>query len=345
MGRNERLNNNKVLIIAEIGVNHNGDLNLAKKIVDSIADTDVDVIKFQTVVPELLMVPNAPKAEYQIENDDSETAFEMISNLVLSNDEFMILKEYVENKGKLFLSTAFDHGSLAFLSSLGLTLFKIPSGEITNLPYLRDVARRAKNIILSTGMATFDEVEAAVNAIVFEGFDKSEITILQCNTAYPTPIENANLAAMVQMGKSLEVSVGFSDHTLGMTAAIAAVALGAVVVEKHVTLDNKLPGPDHQASMEPEDFADYVTEIRNVSAAIGISKKSPTLSEIHNTHLARRGLYAAVDIPEGKTITQQDLIALRPESEVSPMQIDSVIGKKSKVNLKQNTPISWEAIV
>lgn len=339
------MDHNKVLIIAEIGVNHNGDVNLAKRIVDAVIDTDVDIIKFQTVVPELLMVPNAPMAAYQLDNDKSDSAFEMISNLALSADDFIELKKYIEDRGKIFLSTAFDHGSLEFLSRLGLSLFKIPSGEITNLPYLRDVASRAEKIILSTGMATFKEVEAAVNSILDRGFKRENLTVLQCNTAYPTPIESSNLAAMVQMGTALDVSFGFSDHTSGYTAALAAVALGASVIEKHVTLDKGLPGPDHLASMEPSDFSEYVKEIRNVTAALGSNEKLPTSSELVNKAIARRGLYAAVDIPAGKIITEDDVIALRPENQISPMEIDLVIGTKAKQTLQKYAEISWENLI
>ena len=336
---------NRVLIIAEVGVNHNGDLNLAKQIVDSIAHTDVDVIKFQTVVPELLMVPTTPKAQYQQETTGTEeSAFEMISSLQFSYDEFVELKKYVEATGKRFLSTAFDHPSLAFLSELGLSLFKIPSGEITNLPYLRDVAGRADDIILSTGMSELSEVDAAVSAITATGFPRDRITVLQCNTAYPTPLSDTNLRAMVAMGEALDIATGFSDHTEGFSASVAAVALGATVIEKHVTVDKTLPGPDQHASMEPEEFAVMVSTIRDIEQTLGSPKKTVSASERVNIPIARRGLYAAREIPAGAVLTPDDVIALRPEAAISPMDVDRVIGQTATHGFSQHEPISFDAL-
>lgn len=336
---------NRVLIIAEVGVNHNGDLQLAKKIVDSIANTDIDIIKFQTAVPELLMVETTPKASYQQEATGSEqTAFEMIEKLQFAYDELIDLKKYVEATGKQFLSTAFDHESLAFLSDIGIKLFKIPSGEITNLPYLRDVAKRADDIILSTGMCELNEVEAAVTAIVDSGFPKNRITVLQCNTAYPTPLEDTNLRAMISLSENLQVAVGYSDHTEGVAASLAAVALGATVIEKHVTLDKSLDGPDHLASMEPGEFAFLVKTIREVEQTLGSSKKSVSDSEKPNIAIARRGLYAARRIGAGQTITEEDVIALRPEAIISPMQIDEVVGKRSPKSFAPNEPLTSDVL-
>lgn len=335
----------RVLVIAEIGVNHNGDLDLAKQIIDSISEVDVDVIKFQTVVPELLMVPSTPKAAYQKDNTgNDETAYEMISGLQFSFEEFVELKQYVEAKGKVFLSTAFDHGSLAFLSDLGISLFKIPSGEITNLPYLRDVAERATDIILSTGMSEINEVEAAITAIAEKGFPRNRITVLQCNTAYPTPLKDTNLRAMRAMGETLNVSYGFSDHTQGISSSVAAVALGARVIEKHVTLDKNLPGPDHLASMEPDEFALLVRTIREVEIALGSATKTVSDSEKANIPVARRGLYASREIMKGERITFEDVIALRPEAQISPMMIDAVIGKTSNRTYSRFEPLSSELL-
>lgn len=335
----------KVLIIAEVGVNHNGDIKLAKQIIDSVAYTDVDVIKFQTVNPELLMVSSTPKAEYQKETTgEEESAFEMIRKLQFSFEEFVELKTYVEKLGKVFLSTAFDHPSLAFLSRLGLTLFKIPSGEITNLPYLRDVASRADDIILSTGMSEISEVQNALDAITATGFPRNRITVLQCNTAYPTPISDTNLRAMVAMGEELDVAIGFSDHTEGISASVAAVALGATVIEKHVTVDKSLPGPDQHASMEPEEFALMVQTIREVELSLGSDKKLVSSSERMNIPIARRGLYAARDIPAGSVITSEDLIALRPEALVSPMEYDSIIDAVATRSFSKHEPITFEGI-
>lgn len=335
--------NSRVLIIAEVGVNHNGDMALAKQIVDSVATTDVDIIKFQTAVPELLMVDNTPKAEYQKETTgDEESAIDMIRSLVFDFDQFVELKTYVEQTGKRFLSTAFDHPSLAFLSEMGLKLFKIPSGEITNLPYLRDVASRADDIILSTGMSEISEVQNALDAITATGFPRNRITVLQCNTAYPTPISDTNLRAMVAMGEKLDVAIGFSDHTEGISASVAAVALGATVIEKHVTVDKSLPGPDQHASMEPEEFALMVKTIREVEQTLGSDQKIVSSSERMNIPIARRGLYAARDIPAGKVLSSEDVIALRPEALISPMDYDSVVDSTATRAISKHEPLSFE---
>jgi N,N'-diacetyllegionaminate synthase len=336
----------RVLIIAEVGVNHNGDMALAKKIVDAIATTDVDVIKFQTAVPELLMSVSTPKAEYQkASTGEAQSAIEMIAELQFTADQFIELKAYVESVGKVFLSTAFDHLSLAFLSDIGLRLFKIPSGEITNLPYLRDVARRADDIILSTGMSQLSEVDAALSAIVSEGFPRERITVLQCNTAYPSPISDTNLRAMVNMGRTLEVMYGYSDHTEGISASVAAVALGARVIEKHVTTDRNLPGPDQHASMEPADFALLVSTIREIEQALGSPDKRVSESERINIPIARRGLYAARDIAAGSVISEDDLVALRPEAEVSPMAFDVVVGATTSRSFDRHEAISLSGLV
>jgi N,N'-diacetyllegionaminate synthase len=332
----------RVLIIAEVGVNHNGDMQLARAIVDSIAHTDVDVIKFQTAIPSLLMTESTPKAEYQKETTGTEeSAIKMIADLQFTFEEFIELQRYVEATGKRFLSTAFDHQSLAFLSDLGLRLFKIPSGEITNLPYLRDVAGRADDIILSTGMSRLDEVEAAVNAITSAGFPRNRITVLQCNTAYPTPIADTNLRAMTTMGDALDVEVGFSDHTEGIAASVAAVARGARVIEKHVTLSRDLPGPDQHASMEPQEFALLVSTIREVELALGSPEKTVSESERQNIPIARRGLYASREIDEGEIITAADIVALRPEAAISPMEVDSVVGCRANRAIARHEALSF----
>lgn len=332
----------KVLIIAEVGVNHNGDMALARAIVDSIAHTDVDVIKFQTAIPTLLMTETTPKAEYQKETTGTEeSAIKMIADLQFTYGEFLDLQKYVEATGKRFLSTAFDHQSLAFLSEIGLELFKIPSGEITNLPYLRDVASRASDIILSTGMSRLDEVQAAVDAITATGFPQDRITVLQCNTAYPTPLSDTNLRAMTTMNEVLGVEVGFSDHTVGIAASVAAVARGARVIEKHVTLSRELPGPDQHASMEPAEFALLVKTIREVELVLGSPEKTVSESERQNIPIARRGLYAAREIPSGTVITAEDVVALRPEAIISPMQVDVVIGSSTTKAFGRHEPLDF----
>ena len=335
----------RTLIIAEVGVNHNGRLELAKQIVDAIAETDVDIIKFQTFTPELLMTSTTPKAEYQKSTTgEEESAIDMIASLAFTHDQYRELQLYVESKGKRFLSTAFDHPSLEFLSELGLTLFKIPSGEVTNLPYLRDVASRASEIILSTGMCVPDEVRAAVDAICETGFPRDRITVLQCNTSYPTPLSDTNLRAMVTLGHELGVAYGFSDHTEGIAASTAAVALGATVIEKHVTLDRNLPGPDQHASMEPDEFALLVDTIRGVELALGSAQKTVSASERENIPIARRGLYAARPISAGSVVTTEDVIALRPEAHISPMDYDKVIGSVALNDIRAHEALTWEGL-
>jgi len=335
----------RVKIIAEIGVNHNGDLNLARRMVDAAAACDVDFIKFQTAVPDLVAIESAPKANYQRDSTDAdESAMDMIAGLQLSFDEFRLLKTYVEERGKQFLSTAFDLESLAFLASLNLKVVKVPSGEITNLPYLRAVAGFDRDILLSTGMSSMEEVSAAVAAMTAAGVSKERITVLQCNTAYPSPVADANLLAMVHMGRELGVKYGYSDHTDGSSASIAAVALGATVIEKHFTTDRSLPGPDQHASMEPDEFASLVVSIREVEVALGSSEKRVTESERENRPVVRRGVYAARDIAAGETLTLADLVCLRPETEISPMGIDRVLGKKLNRSLARHAPITLAGI-
>lgn len=330
----------RVLIIAEIGVNHNGDLELAKRMVEAASTSDLDIIKFQTAIPELVQIESAPKADYQKSTtDESQTAAEMIASLQLTYDEFVELKSFVEAHGKQFLSTAFDLPSLGFLDSLGLTLFKIPSGEITNLPYLRAIAGYADELILSTGMSTMDEIRAAIEAITATGFPKEKLTVLQCNTAYPSPVDDANLLAMVTIGREFGVRIGYSDHTEGAAAALAAVALGATVIEKHFTTDRGLPGPDQHASMEPGDFAELVANIRQIERALGSPEKGITDSERENRPVARRGVYAARDLPAGTVLTMDDVVCLRPETALSPMDIDQVIGVPLAQAVGRHQPI------
>jgi N,N'-diacetyllegionaminate synthase len=335
----------RVLIIAEVGVNHNGDVELAKRIVDAIAETDVDIIKFQNGDPKLIMVESTPKAVYQARTTGvEESAIQMLEKLMFGRAELVELKAYVEGKGKEFLSTSFDLGGLDDLAELGLTTYKCPSGEITNLPYLRKMAHQADRLILSTGMADLDDVRAALDAITATGFPKDAITVLQCNTAYPTSVADANLRAMGTMRDELGVAVGYSDHTAGDAAALAAVALGATVIEKHVTLDRTLPGPDQHASMEPAEFARMVAGIRDVSAALGSAVKAPTASELENRPIARRGVYAARDLAAGEVIAADDLVMLRPETTVSPMEVDRIVGRPLASAVARHEPIVWDLL-
>lgn len=335
----------RVLIIAEVGVNHNGQLALAKGMVDAAAASDLDYIKFQTVDAQLLLVDDAPKAEYQkVTTGAAQSAKEMIEGLQLTHDEFRELKAHVERRGKKFFSTAFDLPSVSFLHDLGLRLFKIPSGEITNLPYLRAIATRADDIILSTGMSSMEEVRAAVDAITATGFRRDRITVLQCNTAYPSPIDDANLLAMVAMGRELGVRYGYSDHTQGPYACLAAVALGASVIEKHFTTDSTLPGPDQHASMEPDEFARLVEGIRLIERSLGSPQKRVTDSERENRLIARRGVYAARDLVVGEMLSIEDVVCLRPETELSPMAIDEVVGRVLIRPISRHEAVSQAAV-
>jgi len=328
------------IIIAEIGVNHNADLDLAISMIQAAVESGADIIKFQTAIPELVQTVQAPMAEYQIVNTHKEESqLEMSRKFHFAHEVFPRLKKEVEKRGKKFMSTAFDMKSLDLLTSMGETTYKIPSGEITNLPFLREVALRARKVLLSTGMATWNEVKDAVHVLLACGMKKSQITVLQCNTAYPTPFEDVNLMAMVTMGENFNLKYGYSDHTPGIEAAIAAVALGATVIEKHFTTDHELPGPDQKASLEPVIFAAMVRGIRNIEKALGNGVKQPSVSETKNKFIARRGVFTARDIAAGEIFDLHNLIMLRPEMGLSPMYIDQVLGKKAVRDLPPQHPL------
>ena len=329
----------KVIIIAEAGVNHNGDINNAKKLIDKAAEANVDYIKFQTFKTELCISKNALKADYQIENtqSSSESQLEMVKKLELSFEQFVELEKYCTQKGVQFFSTGFDFESLEFLSQLGITIAKIPSGEITNLPYLRKVANLFPEVILSTGMATIDEIKNAVKILTDNGVNKNKITVLHCNTEYPTPMEDVNLKAMLHIQQEVGVNIGYSDHTLGIEVPIAAVALGATVIEKHFTLDKTLPGPDHKASLEPDELKAMVTAVRNIEKAIGGSGlKEVSKSEAKNKPIARKSIVAAKKIVKGESFTIENLTVKRPGIGISPMQWDEVIGKTAKKDFEED---------
>ena len=329
----------RVIIIAEAGVNHNGDINKAKQLIDKAVEASVDYIKFQTFKTELCISKNAVKADYQIENtqNSSESQLEMVKKLELSFDQFIELEKYCNQKNIKFLSTGFDSESLTFLAQLGVTIAKIPSGEITNLPYLRQVASLFPEVILSTGMATIDEIKDAVKVLTDNGISKDKITILHCNTEYPTPMEDVNLKAMLHIQRELGLPIGYSDHTLGIEVPIAAVALGATVIEKHFTLDKTLPGPDHKASLEPDELKAMVSAIRNIEKAIGGSGlKEVSKSEEKNKPIARKSIVAATDIKKGHIFTPENLTVKRPGSGISPMQWDEVIGKEAKRDFQED---------
>lgn len=321
---------NKTIIIAEAGVNHNGDFELAKKLIDCAANAGADYVKFQTFKATALVSKAAKKAEYQqinaVDGDDSQ--YTMLKKLELPEEWHYKLKEYSEKKGILFLSTGFDIESIDFLEKLGVSFFKIPSGEITNKPYLQHIAKKGKDVIISTGMADIDEIRNALNVFEAEGLPKEKITLLHCNTEYPTPMIDVNLLAMHHIKNEFGLKVGYSDHTKGFEIAIAAVALGASVIEKHFTLDRNLPGPDHKASLEPDELKSMIDAIRNIELAIsGSGLKTPSPSEIKNVNIARKSLHYSKALHKGDVIKKDDLIAKRPGNGVSPMNIDFYIGK------------------
>ena len=322
---------NKVIIIAEAGVNHNGSLETAKKLIDAAVDAGVDYVKFQTINADKMVTKSAKRATYQDTNTgDSDSQYEMLKKLELSESNHKELISYCNSKSIKFLSTAFDLESLSFLKSLGLNLAKIPSGEITNLPYLRAMAKLFPEIILSTGMANMNEIKAAFKVLIENGTKQENITILHCNTEYPTPMEDVNLKAMLDIQKQLNIKIGYSDHTLGIEVPIAAVALGAKVIEKHFTLDRNLPGPDHKASLEPGELKAMVTAIRNIEKAIlGSGIKEPSPSESKNKPIARKSIIASRNIKKGEVFSEENLSIKRPGTGINPMRWDEILGRKA----------------
>ena len=328
----------RTLIIAEAGVNHNGDIAKAKALIDKGAEAGVDFVKFQTFKAGNLVTKQAKRAAYQDKNtQDNDSQYEMLKKLELSQAVHQELIDYCAQKGVQFLSTGFDFESLEFLAGLGITIAKIPSGEITNLPYLRKVATLFPEVILSTGMANISEIKDAVKVLTDNGVSKDKITVLHCNTEYPTPMEDVNLKAMLHIQRELGVPVGYSDHTLGIEVPIAAVALGATVIEKHFTLDKTLPGPDHKASLEPEELKAMVMAIRNIEKAIGGSGlKEVSKSEAKNKPIARKSIVATKAIKKGDLFSAENLTVKRPGTGISPMQWDEVIGKTAKKDFEED---------
>lgn len=311
----------KVFIIAEVGVNHNGSIELAKKLIDIAFDAGCDAVKFQTFKGENLVSKNAQKADYQKQTTDvNESQLEMLKKLELSPDEFQELKKYCDKKKIMFLSTAFDIESAEFLNPL-IPIFKIPSGEVTNLPLLRKINSFKKPVILSTGMMTLEEIKASLNEL-----KDCKVSLLHCTTEYPCPFEDVNLKAMQTMEKEFGLEVGYSDHTQGIEIPVAAVAMGAKIIEKHFTVDKNLKGPDHLASLEPQELRDMVKSIRNTEKALGSSNKQPSESEIKNIVVARKSIVAKCDIKRGETFTEQNLTTKRPATGISPMMWDKIIG-------------------
>ena len=323
----------RTLIIAEAGVNHNGSIEMAKRLIEKAADAGVDYVKFQTFKSEKLVSRHATKAEYQKANTDGEDSqLKMLQQLELSHNDHIQLIEHCNHCGVKFLSTAFDLDSIDFLASLNLDLWKIPSGEITNLPYLRRIAQKGGKVIMSTGMCTIEDIEMAVNVLISNGTPRENITLLHCNTEYPTPWGDVNLRAMHDIAQRLNLPVGYSDHTQGIEVPIAAVALGATVIEKHFTLDNNLPGPDHKASLEPHALKAMVEAIRHIELSLGNGVKEISESERKNIAIARKSIVAATHISAGEIFTEENLTVKRPGGGISPMRWDEIIGTPATRN-------------
>lgn len=330
-----------VLIIAEAGVNHNGSLDLAKQLIDKAVDAGVDIIKFQTFKSEKLVSKAAKQAEYQQRNigkkDEGQLA--MLTKLELSQADHEELIAYCNEKGIRFFSTAFDMDSIDYLHSLNMGLWKIPSGEITNYPYLRKIAQYQEPVILSTGMCELTDIESALNVLLQFGVKKEQITILHCNTEYPTPFADVNLKAMLEIGEKFGVQIGYSDHTKGIEVPIAAVALGATVIEKHFTLDKNMEGPDHKASLEPVELKTMVSAIRNIEQALGSGHKTISESERKNIEIARKSIVAACPIKTGELLTEENLTVKRPGNGINPMRWNEVVGTRAIQNFNEEDPI------
>ena len=329
---------NHTIIIAEAGVNHNGSIELAKLLIDEAVESGVDYIKFQTFKSENLVTRTAKQADYQKKNigDSDNSQYNMLKELELSEEQHFELIEYCNKKGIKFFSTAFDMDSIDFLTSLNLGLWKIPSGELTSYPYVKKIASFGEPVILSTGMSSTEEISDTVNLLVSCGLPKEKITILHCNTEYPTPMCDVNLLAMNSIKKRFQTEIGYSDHTVGIEVPIAAVALGAKVIEKHFTLDRNLPGPDHKASLEPSELKAMVSAIRNIEQALGSEEKKVSSSEMKNKAVARKSIVAAKAIKAGEMFSEENLTVKRPGIGISPMMWESVIGQVAIRDFEQD---------
>ena len=333
-----------IIIIAEAGINHNGDIKMALKMIDAAAAAGADYIKFQTYKTEKLVNKNTSLAEYQKQNlgfQKNTSQFEILKKYEIDLDAHYKLMRACHKKDIKFLSTAFDLDSIDLLSKLNIPLFKIPSGEITNLPYLEKIALTKKPVIISTGMSNLKEIKTALKVFLSKGYLKENITILHCNTQYPTPMEDVNLNAMTTISKEFGISVGYSDHTLGIEVPIAAVAMGARVIEKHFTLDRKLAGPDHKASLEPHELKKMIESIRNIEKALGSEEKKATDSEIRNRDIARKSIHIAKYKTPGEILTLEDIIMLRPGDGISPMDYKNIIGRKVINELLPGQKLQW----
>lgn len=330
---------NHVIIIAEAGVNHNGSIETAKKMIDAASDAGVDYVKFQTFNADKLVSTSAKKADYQKRNftqNEDDSQLSMLQKLELSINDHYELIEYCKRRNVKFFSTAFDLDSIAFLDSLKLGLWKIPSGEITNYPYLKSIALKHEPVIISTGMCDMTDIRNAIDVLCQFGLTKDKITILHCNTEYPTPFEDVNLSAMKTISEEFGVKVGYSDHTQGIEVPIAAVALGACIIEKHFTLDRHMEGPDHKASLEPGELSEMVKAIRNIEKSVGSKEKKVSISEQKNLTVARKSIVAAIEIVEGELFTEENLTVKRPGSGISPMLWESILGRKAIKDFKKD---------
>ena len=327
----------KVIIIAEAGVNHNGDFEMAKQLVLAAKEAGADYVKFQTGAPERVISRFAEMANYQKNNTGtSESQLEMVRKIALNDNDFAPLKSYCDEIGIKFMSTPFDLVSIDVLRPLKMDFWKIPSGEITNFPYLRKIAQLGEPVIMSTGMSEIDEIENTIEVLCSNGLTKNQITLLHCNTEYPTPMQDVNLKAMEQMRERFGVKVGYSDHTQGIEVPIAAVAMGADVIEKHFTLDRTLPGPDHKASLEPNELKAMVDAIRNIEQALGDGQKHVSESERKNITIARKSIVASKDIKQGEMLTEENLSVKRPGNGITPMRWDEVVGTYAKRDFKED---------
>ncbi len=329
-----------VFIIAEIGVNHNADLGIAYELIERSKQAGADAVKFQAAIPDLVVVPDASKADYQKRSaGDSQSQLDLVRSLHFPLAAFDELREFCDSLAIEFMCSAFDPLSLAYIEKVGVARHKIPSGEITNLPYLRQIAGFRRPTILSTGMSTLEEIDHALKVLTKYGLERRKITLLQCSTAYPTSISDANLLAMRTLGDEFGVSVGYSDHTLGILAPIAAAALGATVIEKHITLDNKMPGPDHSASLDPIAFGEMCASIRGIQSLLGSSEKRVSNDELNNMRHVRRSIVAKRPIKRGEIFDEDNIIAKRPHGGISPMNWYSVIGRYASRDFQQDEKI------
>jgi N,N'-diacetyllegionaminate synthase len=335
---------NSTTIIAEAGVNHNGDMSRAKQLIDVAAEAGADYVKFQSFKADKVVSPQAKKAHYQSRNmtDQDDNQLNMLKQLQLSHEDHLMLMEHCRQQNIKFLSTAFDAEGVAYLNDLGLDLLKSPSGEITNYPYLRALAHTGKPVVLSTGMADLEEIEAALKVLETFAMERNQVTVLHCNTEYPTPMKDVNLLAMNSIGRELGVTVGYSDHTLGIEVSVAAVALGATIIEKHFTLDRDLPGPDHTASLEPGELKAMVDAIRNVELAVsGDGLKRTSTSESKNKAIARKSLHLSTKVKAGQKIDENNLIPLRPGDGISPVHWEDVLKMKTVRDLPAFHQLTW----